>query len=195
MPGAFAASSVIGKPVAGGCRLAAGAFDRTFRDAQRLLGKVVFAPGGETLRQQRLLPLEGGRGLRQLRFRRRQVGLGRAQIRLLLLLVQPGDDLVLRDMLADLDQPLGDAAADAEGEVAEVARGDLAGERGPRRIVGDGNRGRAHLDRQPLRRRLLALAAGKRGDQRGHDQHDSRRPVPVRRLCSWSPQPLIEPRS
>ncbi|WP_292428891.1 hypothetical protein [Mesorhizobium sp.] len=63
-------------------------------------------------------------------------------------------------MLADIDQPLGDPAADAERQIVERARGDHAGQRGSWRVVGERDRLRGDHHRQPLFRRLLFLAAG-----------------------------------
>ena len=134
--------------------------DAALRHLQRLVGGVVVAPGGEALGKQRLLPLEGGGGLGQLRLRRVKIGLRRAQIGFLLLRIDAGKHRALVDMLADIDKPLGDAAADPERQIVQRARRDHAGQRGSRRIVGQRHRFGAHHDRQFPVRRLLLLAAG-----------------------------------
>ena len=74
-------------------------------------------------------------------------------------------------MLADLDQPLGHAAADAEGKVVQRARGDHAGQRDAVGIIGDfGLLGTDQHRQLRRRRRVLALAAGNESGERGYGE-------------------------
>lgn len=132
---------------------------------------VVLSPCGEALCEQRLLPLEGGRGLGQLRLRSVEIGLRRAPVGFLFLRIDAGKHGTPIDVLADIDKPFGDAAADTERQIVQRARGDHAGERGPRRIVGHRHCLGAHHDRQLLVGRLLLLAAGQK--QRQHCKNEN----------------------
>ena len=73
---------------------------------QCLLGLVESGMGCPAIHQQLLLPPEGEARLGQHRISRREIGLRRAQRVLLVLGVEPGDDLACLDHIADVDGPL-----------------------------------------------------------------------------------------
>ena len=64
------------------------------------------------------MPIEGGAGLAHGRFRAREPGLSGAQIGLLLGRVEPRQNVVRADMLADIGAALDHPPADAEGQFA-----------------------------------------------------------------------------
>ena len=74
---------------------------------------------------------------RTMRLGRGDAGLGRDQLGLLLVGIEPRQQLVLHDVLADIGQPLADLAAEAKGEVGADLGGDHAGERDGRREIDD----------------------------------------------------------
>ena len=87
-----------------------------------------------------------------------EVGLRRAQRVLLVLRVEPGDDLAGREHVAHVDGPLDHASVEAEGEAGLVLGADLAGQRDGLavRTVLDGDR--ANGPRLGRARDLLAAA-------------------------------------
>ena len=87
------------------------------------------ARGRPAVLQELLLPPEGEARLGQLRLGRREIGLRRAQRVLLVLRVEPGDELAWLEHIADIDGPIDHASVEAKGEVGLVLGADLAGER------------------------------------------------------------------
>ena len=94
-----------------------------------LLGVVEIGPRRPAVLEERLLPLEGEPRLGQHRLERGEVGLSRAQRIVLDLGIEPADQLVRGEHVADMDRPLDHPAVDAKGETDLVLGANLAGER------------------------------------------------------------------
>ena len=103
------------------------------------------------------MPLEGEPRLGQHRLERGEVGLSRAQRIVLDLGIEPADQLVRGQHIADMDRPLDHPAVDAKGETDLVLGANLAGERDHLAfhalLDGDGPNRPIRRDR---RRRLVA---------------------------------------
>ncbi len=117
------------QPVLGDVELGLGGVDPRLDRLQRLARLVVADPGRPAVPQQGLLALVVVRGLDQLPLGGRELGARRAQGVLVVLGVEPGDDLTGIDLIADVHQPLDQPPADAEPEVDLVLRLDGAGQR------------------------------------------------------------------
>ena len=133
-----------------------------------LLGVVEPGAGRPAVPQELLLPPEGEARLGERGLRRREAGLRRAQRVLLVLGVEPGDELARLERVAHVDGPLEDAPVEAEGEAGLVPGADLAGQRGglALRAALDGDRPDGPGLRR-RRRRLVAAGDRRRGDQGG----------------------------
>ena len=114
--------------VLGDLQLGLGIVDLRLRGPQPLLRLVEQHLGGEALRQQGFLAVEGVAGLDQAAFCSRERGLGRPQGVQLILRVELGKHLVGLDAISDIGRSFDDAAADPEGERRFVLGADLAGE-------------------------------------------------------------------
>ena len=71
---------------------------------------------------QRRVALEVGRGLREIRGRRGELGLGAFDLQLQVLGIEPRDDVAGMHAIADIDDARDDLAGDAEAEIGLVAR-------------------------------------------------------------------------
>ena len=123
----------------------------------RLQGLVEARPGGEALRHQLLLALEGVARRVDLAPRGVEGGLRGAERVLLGLRVEPGDDLAGRDAVADIDRPLGDAPADAERQRDVLLGLDLAATAGCRWRACSPRRRRRWTGRAGVRRLRFSL--------------------------------------
>ncbi len=150
-----------------------GRIDRGLLRAQLLLRLIVGLARGKAVFQELGLPIEIGGGLRQQGLRRQQDGLGGVEIGGLLARIEPRQDLIRLDMVADIGEPLLDSAAGAKRDVAGEFRLDAAGEDDLGRIHFVGHP--RHLDQN------AALAAtrprrcgrfGRHALDRGGDQGD-----------------------
>ena len=152
--------------------------------AQRRLGLVVVAARGVAAGQKILLALEGGRRLPQPGLGRGDAGLGRDQLGLLLVGIEPGQHLVQHDMVADIDQALADLAAQAKRQVGAHLRGDHAGQGDGRREIDDF---RGHDldpgDRHHLGRVLLAAGEDDEADKPANCRRSKDPPAPRFARC------------
>lgn len=96
---------------------------------EHLLGFVEFGPRRPATLQELLLPSEGETRLSQHRFGRREIGLRRTQRVLLVLRVQPGDELSRLQHIAYIDRTLDDASVNTKGQADLVLGANLTGER------------------------------------------------------------------
>src|SRR5215475_7132952 len=120
------------------------------RRPQRSFGLVIIPSRGIAASQQRLLALERGCRLPQHRVARTDAGLSRGELGLLLLRIEPRQHLALRHVIADIDQPFDDLAADAERQIGADLRGHNAGERDRRRKIDDLRRHRPDARQRDL---------------------------------------------
>ena len=118
----------VAHPVGGDSHLHFAVIDLRLRRAQCLLGQIELGSRRVALRQQCPLPFERRTRLGQLRLRRRQARLGRAQRVHLVLRIQSGEFLSGLDLVADIDEPLGHPPADAECHRRLVFRLDMPGQ-------------------------------------------------------------------
>ena len=79
--------------------LSLGAVEPAFGPAQDFVGRVIVAPRGKAALEQRILPVERNRRLPQLRLGRADRGFRRGDVRLLLLRIDPRQDLVRGDVV------------------------------------------------------------------------------------------------
>ena len=117
------------QPVLGDVELRLGGVDPRLNGVEGLARLVVAHPGGPAVLEQRLLALVVVLGLDQLPARGRQLRARRPQRVLVVLRIEPGDDLTGGHLVADVHQPLDQPPADAEGEVDLGFRLDGAGQR------------------------------------------------------------------
>ena len=110
-------------------QLRLGGVDLGLGGEELLLGLVEFGAGRPAVLQELLLPPEGEARLGQHRLSRGEVGLRRAQRILLVLGVEPGDELARLEHVADIDGPLDHASVEAKGEADLVLGANLAGQR------------------------------------------------------------------
>ena len=166
-PGASAYKDRVAQPILRDAQLGLGGVDLGLDGLELLLGFVELGPGGPPVFQELLLPPEGEARLGQQRLERGEVGLRRAQRVLLVLGVEPGDELACLEHIAHIDGPLDHASVEAKGEADLVLGANLAGQRNglALRAALDGDR----LDGPGRRGGWCRLvAAGKsRGDQAG----------------------------
>ena len=112
-----------------GAHLCLSGVDLGLNGLQLLLGFVELGPGRPAVLQELLLPPEGDARLSQLRLKRREVGLRRAQRVLLDLGVELSDDLACLEHIADIDGPLDHASVEAKGEAGLVLGADVTRQR------------------------------------------------------------------
>ena len=158
----------VGKVVAGGAELGPCGVERGLGRTEGFLSLIVLPLGREALGEQRLLALIAGGILTEHGLGSLDGGLGRGQRCVLLLRVEPGQHLVGRHVVADINQALADAAGHPKGQIALDLRADLARQSHRRRIVGQGDWLNLHHGRKALRRARLLLAGGETQGDHGH---------------------------
>ena len=98
---------------------------------------------------QRRIALEIGRGLREVRGRRGELGLGAFDLQLQVLRIEPRHDVAGVHAVADIDDAGDDLAGDAEAEIGLVARAHHADEFARRILVLEGDALHLHRALRP----------------------------------------------
>ena len=96
---------------------------------QGLLRFIKFCTRGPAALEKLLLPRKSETRLGQRRLGREQIGLRRMNSILLVVGVEPRDDLAWRNRVANIDQSLGHMAVEAKRQIRLVLRADLARQR------------------------------------------------------------------
>ena len=115
---------------------AVGAVEPGLRLVAGELLPVEIGGGGVALRLERVVALKVGFGLREVRGRSGEFGLGALELEVEVLRIQPGNDVAGLHPVADADEAGHHLAGDAEGEVRFGLRRDDADEIAADRIVG-----------------------------------------------------------